>query len=145
MESRSFGFDTLQAAISVVHADTPTGAKTNWNQLVALYSVFLQIDPSPVVDLNWAVAVAMEDGPDASIAIIDACFGRGESVGNHLAHSARGELLRRAGQTLTLYVDDVDAFAEQAFAAGMTVKKELADQFYGDRMVTLNDPYGYDW
>lgn len=98
LKSRRFGFYTLQAAISAVHAEAPTAADTDWNQIVALYSVLLQVDPSPVVELNRAVAVAMRDGSAAGIEIIDALFERGELVEYHLAHSARGELLRRAGQ-----------------------------------------------
>lgn len=98
LKSRRFGFYTLQAAISAVHAEAPTAADTDWNQIVALYSVLLQVDPSPVVELNRAVAVAMRDGSAAGIEIIDALFERGELVEYHLAHSARGELLRRAGR-----------------------------------------------
>ncbi|WP_345684440.1 RNA polymerase sigma factor [Novipirellula caenicola] len=108
LASRRFGFYTLQAAISAVHADAPTAAQTDWNQIVALYSVLLQVDPSPVVELNRAVAVAMRDGPDAGIAIIDAVLQRGELQNYHLAHSARGELLRRAGRN----VDAIAAFQQ---------------------------------
>jgi len=97
LESRRFGFYTLQAAISAVHANARTASETDWNQIVALYSVLLQVVPSPVVELNRAVAVAMRDGPEAGIAIIDAILEQGELSGYHLAHSARGELLRRAG------------------------------------------------
>ncbi|TWU55849.1 RNA polymerase sigma factor [Rubripirellula reticaptiva] len=99
LATRRFGFYTLQAAISAVHADARTAADTDWNQIVALYSVLVQVDPSPVVELNRAVAVAMRDGPDAGVMLIDVLLEQGELAGYHLAHSARGELLHRAGRT----------------------------------------------
>ncbi|WP_315851653.1 RNA polymerase sigma factor [Aureliella helgolandensis] len=99
LELRRFGFYTLQAAISAVHADARASTETDWNQVVALYSVLIQVDPTPVFELNQAVAVAMRDVPDTGIAIIDAILEQGELVGYHLAQSARGELLRRAGRT----------------------------------------------
>src|SRR5262249_11956347 len=73
--------------------------QTDWNQIVVLYSVLLRIDSSPVVELNRAVAVAMRDGPEAGLEIIDRILDRGELANYHLAHLARGELLRRAGKT----------------------------------------------
>lgn len=99
LRSRRFGSYTLQAAISAVHADAATAAETDWNQIVLLYSVMQQIDPSPVVELNRAVAVAMRDGPEAGLEIIDQILGRGELCNYQFAHSARGELLRRVGRT----------------------------------------------
>ena len=99
LRSRRFGAYTLQAAISAVHADSVTAAQTDWNQIVLLYSVLQQIDPSPVVELNRAVAVAMRDGPEAGLELIDRILSRGELGNYHFAHSAHGELLRRAGKT----------------------------------------------
>jgi len=99
LSSRRFGFYTLQAAISAVHADAASPAETDWGQIVALYTVLQQVDSSPVVELNRAVAIAMRDGPEAGIALIDSILDRGQLKNYHLAHSARGELLRRAGQT----------------------------------------------
>lgn len=99
LATRRFGCYTLQAAISAVHADATAATGTDWNEIVALYSVLVHVDPSPVVELNRAVAVAMRDGPAAGIEIIDAILSRGELAGYHLAHSARGELMRRAGRT----------------------------------------------
>jgi len=96
--SRRFGPYTLQAAIAAVHAEAQSAAATDWAQIVALYDVLLRVDPSPVVELNRAVAVAMRDGPEAGLALIDAILARGELGGYHLAHSARGELLRRLGR-----------------------------------------------
>ncbi|MCX5662077.1 MAG: RNA polymerase sigma factor [Planctomycetota bacterium] len=98
LRSRRFGAYTLQAAISAIHAEAPTAERTDWNQIVVLYSVLLRIDPSPIVELNRAVAVAMRDGPEAGLQIIDRILGRGELGQYQFAHSARGELLRRAGR-----------------------------------------------
>jgi RNA polymerase sigma-70 factor, ECF subfamily len=98
LQSREFGAYTLQAAISGVHADAATVEQTDWNQIVVLYSVLERIEPSPVIELNRAVAVAMRDGPEEGLEIIDRILDRGELGNYHLAHSARGELLRRAGK-----------------------------------------------
>lgn len=98
LRSRRFGAYTLQAAISAIHAEAPTAAQTDWPQIVVLYSVLKRIDPSPVVELNRAVAVAMRDGPEAGLEIINGILGRGELSKYQFAHSARGELLRRAGK-----------------------------------------------
>ena len=98
LRSRRFGAYTLQAAISAIHAEAPTAAETDWNQIVVLYSVLQRIDPSPVVELNRGAAVAMRDGPAAGLEIIDRILGRGDLTQYSLAHSARGELLRRAGR-----------------------------------------------
>lgn len=97
LASRRFGSYTIQAAISAVHAAAASPAETDWNQIVALYDVLLRADPSPVVELNRAVAIAMRDGPQDGLQIIDSLMNRGELRDYHLAHSARGELLRRAG------------------------------------------------
>ena len=97
LTSRRFGAYTIQAAISAVHAEAAEAEATDWAQIVALYAVLLRVEPSPVVELNRAVAIAMRDGPDAGIAIIDQLLSRGQLVDYYLAHSARGELLRRAG------------------------------------------------
>ncbi|QDT57121.1 RNA polymerase sigma factor [Caulifigura coniformis] len=100
LRSRRFGAYTLQAAISAIHSESPTAEQTDWNQIVMLYSVLQRIDPSPVVELNRAVAIAMRDGPDAGVSIIDVILGRGDLAGYQFAHSARGELLRRAGRPI---------------------------------------------
>jgi RNA polymerase sigma-70 factor (ECF subfamily) len=88
----------LQAAIAAVHAEAPDAASTDWRQIVALYDVLLRIEPSPIVELNRAAAVAMRDGPDAGVSLIDAILGRGDLTDYHLAHSARADLLRRLGR-----------------------------------------------
>jgi len=97
--SRRFGPYTLQAAIAAVHAEAESAAATDWAQIVALYDVLLRADPSPVVELNRAVAVAMRDGPEAGLALIDAILARGDLTEYHLAHSARADLCRRLGRT----------------------------------------------
>jgi len=96
--SRRFGPYTLQAAIAAVHSEAPDVAATDWPQIVALYSVLARAEPSPVVELNRAVAVAMRDGPEAGLALIDAIFARGDLTEYHLAHSARADLCRRLGR-----------------------------------------------
>jgi RNA polymerase sigma-70 factor (ECF subfamily) len=99
LRSRRFGPYALQAAIAAVHAEAPTAADTDWPQIVGLYDGLLRADPSPVVELNRAAAVAMRDGPAAGLALVDALLARGELADYHLAHSARADLLRRLGRT----------------------------------------------
>jgi RNA polymerase sigma-70 factor (ECF subfamily) len=98
LASRRFGPYTLQAAIAAVHAEAPSAAATDWHEIVGLYDVLLRAEPSPVVELNRAAAVAMRDGPAAGLALIDAILARGELAEYHHAHSARAELLRRLGE-----------------------------------------------
>ena len=98
LRSRRFGPYTLQAAIAAVHAEAAAAAATDWAQIVGLYEVLLRSDPSPVVELNRAAAVAMRDGPAAGLALIDALLARGELADYHLAHSARADRLRRLGR-----------------------------------------------
>jgi RNA polymerase sigma-70 factor (ECF subfamily) len=88
----------LQAAIAGVHAVAPTAAATDWNQIVALYDVLLRAEPSPVVELNRAVAIAMRDGPESGLALVKEILARGELSEYHLAHSARADLCRRLGR-----------------------------------------------
>jgi RNA polymerase sigma-70 factor (ECF subfamily) len=98
LASRRFGAYTLQAAIAAVHADASTAASTDWRQITALYDRLLRIQPSPVVELNRAVAVAMCEGPQKGLRLVDDLLERGELVNYHLAHSARAELCRRLGR-----------------------------------------------
>src|SRR5262249_18828488 len=99
ISSPGFGPYTLQAAISAVHAAAPDSAATDWPQIVALYDLLSAATPSPIVELNRAVAVAMRDGPAAGLTIVDAILARGDLTDYHLAHAARGELCRRLGRT----------------------------------------------
>jgi RNA polymerase sigma-70 factor, ECF subfamily len=98
LNSRRFGSYTLQAAIAAVHAQAESVAATDWRQIVALYDQLLRIQPSPVVQLNRAVAIAMCDGPEAGLANIDALLGQGELADYYLAHSARADMYRRLGR-----------------------------------------------
>jgi len=99
LSSQRFGAYTIQAAIAAVHADAPDPAATDWGEIVGLYDVLLRLNPSPVVELNRAVAVAMRDGPEAGLALVDAILARGELGDYRLAHAARAELCRRLGRT----------------------------------------------
>ena len=98
MLSRRIGPYTLQAAIAAVHAEAATAAATDWRQIAGLYDVLLRAEPSPVVELNRAAAVAMRDGPAAGLALIDAILARGDLADYSLAHSARADLCRRLGR-----------------------------------------------
>ena len=99
LSSRRFGPYTLQAAIAAVHAEAPSAEATDWIQIVGLYDVLARADPSPVVELNRAAAVAMREGPQAGLTLIDAILARGDLDDYHLAHSARADLCRRLGRT----------------------------------------------
>ena len=96
--SRRFGSYTIQAAISAVHSEASTPGATDWGEIVGLYDALMRTDPSPVVELNRSVAVAMRDGPAAGLAIIDAILERGDLVDYRLAHAARADLCRRLGR-----------------------------------------------
>jgi RNA polymerase sigma-70 factor (ECF subfamily) len=96
--SHRFGPYTLQAAIGAVHAEVARAEDTDWRQIVGLYDVLLRVQPSSVVELNRAVAVAMSEGPAQGLALIDALFERGELASYRLAHAARADLLRRLGR-----------------------------------------------
>ena len=114
--SRRFGPYTLQAAIAAVHAEAATAADTDWAQIVGLYDILLQAEPSPVVELNRAVAVAMRDGPAAGLLLVNGILGRGELGDYRLAHAARADLCRRLGhaeQARTSYRRALE-LAEQA-------------------------------
>jgi RNA polymerase sigma-70 factor (ECF subfamily) len=99
LRSRHFGAYTLQAAIAAVHAEAPSVDETDWNQIVGLYDVLAGVEPSPVVELNRAAAVAMRDGPLAGLTLIDAILDRGELAEYYLAYSARAELCVRLGRS----------------------------------------------
>jgi RNA polymerase sigma-70 factor (ECF subfamily) len=98
LASRQVGPYTIQAAIAAVHANAPNAAATDWAQIVALYDLLARAEPSPVVELNRAVAVAMHDGPATGLALIDAILERGDLSDYHLAHAARADLCRRLGR-----------------------------------------------
>lgn len=93
------GIYTLQAAISAVHAEASSADETDWGRIVALYDLLLRADPSPIVELNRAVAVAMQEGPEIGLRLIDSILTRGELAEYHLAHAAKADLSRRLGRT----------------------------------------------
>ncbi|MDE2051745.1 MAG: RNA polymerase subunit sigma-24, partial [Gammaproteobacteria bacterium] len=99
LSSRRFGPYSLQAAIAAVHCDAAAAADTDWNEIVYLYDLLLGIEPTPIVELNRAVAVAMRDGPGAGLALVDELLARGELRGYRLAHAARADLCRRLGRS----------------------------------------------
>jgi len=131
LASRRFGPYTLQAAISAVHAAAPSAAATDWAQIVGLYDLLLRTIPSPVVELNRAVAVAMNSGPQAGLELIDAVLARGDLVEYHLAHSARAELCRRLGRT-----SDARASFETALELA---RQEPERRFLEGRLAQLAD------
>jgi RNA polymerase sigma-70 factor, ECF subfamily len=128
-KSRRFGSYTLQAAIAAVHAEAESVAATDWRQIVALYDQLLRIQPSPVVELNRAVAIAMRDGPEAGLAHIDAVLEHGELANYYLAHSARADMYRRLGRT-------AEARASYEKALALT-QQEPERQFLARRLEEL--------
>jgi RNA polymerase sigma-70 factor, ECF subfamily len=98
MSTRQVGFYSLQAAIAAEHARAQTASTTDWRQITALYNVLLDAAPSPIIELNRAVAVAIRDGPEEGLVLIEELLSREDLAHYHLAHSAKAELLRRAGR-----------------------------------------------
>lgn len=113
--SGTVGPYTIQAVIAAVHANAPSAAATDWREIVGLYDVLLWLSPSPIVELNRAVALAMRDGPAAGLAVVDAILGRGDLREYRLAHAARGELCRRLGR-----IDEAREAFERALALAHT-------------------------
>jgi RNA polymerase sigma-70 factor (ECF subfamily) len=129
LKSRRFGAYTLQAAIAAVHAEAESVAATDWRQIVALYDRLLRIHPSPVVQLNRAVAIAMRDGPEVGLAHIDAVLEHGELANYYLAHSARADMYRRLGRT---------AEARASYEKALTLtQQEPERQFLQERIRQL--------
>ena len=129
LATRLFGPYTLQAAIAAVHAEARTPEATDWRQICALYAALLAMQPSPVVELNRAAAVAMHEGPAAGLALIDALLARGELQDYHLAYSARADLCRRLGRR-----DEARAAYAQALALA---KSEPEKRFLEKRLREL--------
>ena len=123
LSSRSFGPFALQAAIAAVHAEAPTAAATDWQQIAGLYEVLLRAEPSPVIELNRAAAIAMRDGPEHGLALIDAILARGDLQEYHLTHAARADLLRRLGRKA-----DARAAYERALALAVEEPERLLIQ-----------------
>jgi RNA polymerase sigma-70 factor (ECF subfamily) len=131
LSSRRFGPYTLQAAIAAVHANAPDAAATDWSEIAGLYDILLKVDPSPVIALNRAAAIAMRDGPAAGLALIDAIFARGELLDYHLAHSAHADLCRRLGRA-------ADARASYLQALSLT-RQEPERRFIERRLAELGE------
>jgi RNA polymerase sigma-70 factor, ECF subfamily len=129
VNSRRFGPYTLQAAIAAVHAEAKTASATDWRQIVAIYDQLVRIQPSPVVQLNRAVAIAMRDGPEAGLTHIDAVMENGELANYYLAHSARADMYRRLGRT-------VEARSSYEKALALT-QQEPERQFLRERIRQL--------
>ncbi len=123
---------TLQAVIAAVHAQASDSATTDWAQIAGVYDVLLRIDPSPVVELNRAVAIAMRDGPQAGLALIDRILARRELTDYHLAHTARADLCRRLGRT-------ADAVAAYERALALTTQAPQR-RFIERRLAELRAP-----
>src|SRR5712691_10233621 len=134
LSSRRFGPYTVQAAIAAVHAQAPSADATDWAHIVGLYDLLMRADPSPVIELNRAVAVAMRDGPLAGLGLIDAILARGDLVHYHLAHAARADLCRRLGRT-------VEARASYERALGLT-QQEPERRFLERRLAELSGKAG---
>jgi RNA polymerase sigma-70 factor (ECF subfamily) len=130
LASRRFGVYTIQAAIAAVHADAVDAAATDWAQIAALYDLLLRVEPTPVVELNRAVAVAMRDTPAVGLELIDALLARGELNDYHLAHAARADMCRRLGRT-----DDARASYQRALALA---RQEPERRFLERRLRELN-------
>src|SRR5579883_2331101 len=111
LASGRIGAYGVQAAIAAVHARARSAADTDWARIVALYDALFAVAPSPVIDLNRAVAVAMRDGPAAGLARVEAIMARGELAGYHLAHATRADLLRRLGRSAEARSAYADALA----------------------------------
>jgi RNA polymerase sigma-70 factor (ECF subfamily) len=131
LASRQFGYYTLQAAIAAVHAQAPTVAATDWAEIVGLYGLLAQVAPSPIIELNRAVAVAMRDGPAAGLALIDALLAQGDLANYHLAHAAQADLCRRLGRT-------ADARTSYERALSLT-QQEPERRFLERRLAELAD------
>src|SRR5579872_6758412 len=129
LKTGRFGSYTLQAAIAAVHAEAESSAATDWRQIVTLYDALVRIQPSPVVQLNRAVAIAMCDGPEAGLAQIDAVLEQGELANYYLAHSARADMYRRLGRTA-----EARAAYEKALAL---TQQEPERQFLQERIRQL--------
>jgi RNA polymerase sigma-70 factor (ECF subfamily) len=129
LSSGRYGPYTIQAAIAAVHAEATRAAETDWGEIIGLYDVLLQMTPSPVVELNRAVAVAMRDGVETGLAIIDAIFRRGDLREYRFAHAARADLCRRLGR-----LDEARASYQRALALTQQIPER---QFIERRLAEL--------
>ncbi|MCU1381569.1 MAG: putative polymerase, sigma-24 subunit, subfamily [Acidobacteria bacterium] len=131
LASRAFGPYTIQAAIATIHAEARDARSTNWADVVGLYDVLLRWEPSPVVELNRAVAVAMRDGPAEGLACVDAILARGDLRDYRLAHAARADFCRRLGRV---------AEARVAYARALTLTKQDTERRFLERRLAEIGP-----
>ncbi|AZZ95426.1 sigma-70 family RNA polymerase sigma factor [Hahella sp. KA22] len=133
--AQRFGAYSLQAAISAVHAEAPSAETTDWSEIIGLYTLLLRINPSPVVALNRAVAVAMRDGPQRGLEIIDDILARGELHAYHLAHSAKADMHRRLGQ----FEQARDAYQQALALAKQEPERRFLERRLEELAVSLKD------
>lgn len=127
---RRFGAYAVQAAIAAVHASAATPDETDWDRIAFLYEVLLRIEPSPVIELNRAVAIAMRDGPEAGLTLVDAILERGELAEYYLTHAARADFCRRLSR-----VDE----ARQAYRQALALTRQAPERRFLERRLTELD------
>ncbi|MDH5628371.1 MAG: RNA polymerase subunit sigma-24, partial [Candidatus Krumholzibacteria bacterium] len=130
LSSRRVGPYALQAAIAALHAEAPCADDTDWDEIVGIYDVLLRAEPSPVVALNRAAAIAVRDGPQAGLALIDAILEGGELADYHLAHAARADLCRRLGRTTE---------ARDAYRRALALARQEPERRFLDRRLSELD------
>jgi len=126
LRSRRLGPYMVQAAIAAVHAEAPDATSTDWAQIVGLYDVLMRVDPSPVIELNRAAAVAMRDGPLAGLTLVEAILQRGDLADYHLAHSGHADLCRRLGR----YAD-----ARRSYERGLALTRQEPERRFLERRI----------
>jgi RNA polymerase sigma-70 factor (ECF subfamily) len=131
LSSRRFGPYSIQAAISAVHAQAPSAAATDWGEIVGLYDALMTTEPSAVVELNRAVAVAMRDGPAAGLALIEAILARGDLADYRFAHAARADLCRRLGRA---------ADARRSYERALTLTRQEPERRFLERRISELPP-----
>jgi RNA polymerase sigma-70 factor (ECF subfamily) len=131
LSSRRFGPYSIQAAISAVHAQAPSAAATDWGEIVGLYDALMTTEPSAVVELNRAVAVAMRDGPAAGLALIEAILERGDLADYRFAHAARADLCRRLGRA---------ADARRSYERALTLTRQEPERRFLERRISELPP-----
>lgn len=119
LRSRGFGAYTVQAAIAAVHAEAPSARETDWTEIAGLYDLLLRLETSPIIELNRAVAVAMRDGPEAGLVLIEPLLEQGGLDRYHLAHAAKADLLRRLGRL---------SEARSSYQAALALTRQEAEQ-----------------
>ncbi|MEO7743870.1 MAG: RNA polymerase sigma factor [Usitatibacter sp.] len=131
MAAPEIGRYTIQAALAAVHAEAPDAASTDWGRIVGLYDLLLQADPSPVIELNRAVAVSMHRGAEAALPMVEALLAGGGLGDYHLAHAARADLCRRMGRV---------ADARTSYQRALALTQQLSErQFLERRLAELNN------